>query len=57
VVVGGGGLELMRFQGRQSLGQVVANIAIIPARQVGRDGLPRNPDLRFIYFTQKCEIQ
>jgi hypothetical protein len=38
-------------------GQAVANIAIIAVRQVGRDGLPRNPVSSFIYFTQKCEIQ
>jgi hypothetical protein len=37
--------------------QTVANIAIIAVRQVGRDGLPRNPVPSFIYFTQKCEIQ
>jgi hypothetical protein len=24
---------------------------------VGRDGLPRNPAVSFIYFTLKCEIQ
>jgi hypothetical protein len=38
-------------------GQLVANIAIIPVRQVGRDALRRNLIVRFIYFTPKCEIQ
>jgi hypothetical protein len=36
---------------------MAANIAIIPGRQVGRDGLPHNPGMSFIYFTPKCEIQ
>jgi hypothetical protein len=58
VVVGGGGLDLVRVHGvwRQSRSQAVANIAIIALRQVGRDGLPRNPAPSFIYFTLKCEI-
>jgi hypothetical protein len=30
---------------------------MIPIRQVGRDGLPRNPTSSFIYSTLKCEIQ
>jgi len=60
MVVRGGGLDLVGVQGavpQLGSGQTVANIAIIAVRQVGRDGLPRNPDLSFIYFTPKCEMQ
>jgi hypothetical protein len=56
--MGGGRLVEMGVQGWQPpQGQVVANIAMIPIRQVGRDGLPRNPTSSFIYSTLKCEIQ